>query len=318
VKREAWSVDQKAGVDRMSQKTVLLVGGGGFIGRHAARQLAAAGHTVFATHTPGRRPDDLAGVAWIPADLTSDAAPDSWPATCDAVVFLAQSRHWRAFPEGERDVLAVNVAGLMRAAWYARRAGARSFVYTSSGSIYVLTGRPAVESEPLNLLAGRTFYSASKLAAEILLRPYEAFFSPVILRLFMPYGPGQEPNMLLPNLVRSVRQGQAIKLHGDHGLTANPVAVTDVVATIERCLALDKPATLNVAGPEAVTLQAIGQTIGRVIGREAVFASQPGTPPVLVADTQALRETLGWAPCTTLEEGLRWWLERETVGQVAA
>jgi nucleoside-diphosphate-sugar epimerase len=295
---------------------VLVVGGAGFIGRHTVRRLVEAGHIVYATHTPGRQPPHVSGVTWLPTDLTSPDPSATWPADCDAVIYLAQSRSWRAFPDGEGDVLAVNVSGLMKAAWYARQAAARCFVYTSSGSIYTQTGRPFVEAEPLDLSAGRGFYAASKLAAEVLLRPYQAFFAPVILRLFMPYGPAQDPDMLLPNLVRSVRDGQAVKLHEPDGLTCNPVAVADVAETLRRCLSLAKQATLNVAGPEPLTLRDIAQTIGGVVGREPVFTTQPGTPPVLVADTTALRQTLGWAPWTRLEAGLRAWLEQD--GFVAA
>jgi nucleoside-diphosphate-sugar epimerase len=297
---------------------ILLVGGAGFIGRHTAQLLVQTGHTVYATHTPARQPPPLPGVAWLPSDLAAPEATACWPAACDAVIYLAQSRAWRSFPEGERDVLAVNIAGLMQAAEHARQAGARCFVYTSSGSIYTQTGRSFVEAEPLDLLAARSFYAASKLAAEILLRPYQAFFAPVIFRLFMPYGPAQDPDMLLPNLVRSVRQGQPVKLHEPDGLTCNPVAVADVAETLRRCLALDRPATLNVAGPESLTLRTIAQTIGRVVGRQSVFTSQPGAPPILVADTTALRQALGWTPATCLEAGLRSWLEKEAWPPLAA
>ena len=291
---------------------VLIVGGAGFIGRHTARRLAEAGATVYATHTPGRRPPWIAGVRWLPCDLTGADPCAGWPTSCDAVISLAQARNWRTFPQTAQDVFAVNVAGLFQTLQYAQRTGIRRFVYASSGSVYTQAARPAQEGEAIDLLGPRTFYAASKLAAEVLLRPYQTLFPVAVLRIFMPYGAGQTPEMLLPSLVQRVRQGQPLKLHGEDGLVSNPVAVADVAETLARCLTLDTSATLNVGGPERLTLREVGQAIGRVVGREPAFETQPGvTAPVIVGDTTALQTTLGWTPALRVEDGLRRWLDEE-------
>src|SRR5581483_4926665 len=114
---------------------VLIVGGAGFIGRHKARRLAEAGATVYATHSPSRRPPSIPGVRWLPCDLARSDAPAGWPAGCDAVISLAQARNWRVFPETAADVFSVNVAALFQTLQYAQRTGVRRFVYASSGSI---------------------------------------------------------------------------------------------------------------------------------------------------------------------------------------
>jgi UDP-glucose 4-epimerase len=298
---------------------VLIVGGAGFIGRHTARRLAEVGATVYATHTPGKRPPWIAGVRWLSCDLTAADATVGWPAGCDAVISLAQARNWRTFPQAARDVFAVNVAGLVQTLQYAQRTGVRRFVYASSGSVYTQTARPALENEVIDLPAPRTFYVASKLAAEVLLRPYQALFPVVVLRLFMPYGAGQNPDMLLPSLVERVRQGQPLKLHGQDGLVSNPVAAADVAEALARCLTLDNSVTLNVGGPERLTLRQVGQAIGRVVGCEPAFESQPAAAvPVVVGDTTALQKTLGWAPALRMEEGLRRWLDEELAQGAAA
>jgi nucleoside-diphosphate-sugar epimerase len=291
--------------------TVLLVGGGGFIGQHAAAELARLGWRVYATHRPGSPVPVLEGVRWVAGDLTSEAATSAWPARCDHVLFLAQARSSRSFPDRAADTFAVNVAGLMRVAEYARRAGARQFTCASTGSVYSQTREPAKEREPFDVLAGRSFYAASKLAGELLLGPYEALFPVVVLRIFMPYGPGQCPDMLFPSLVRKVREGRPIQLHGQDGLLCNPVAVGDVVEGLRRCLGLARSATLNLGGPRQLTLRQIGNAIGHVVGAVPVFEPQPGAPPVIVGDCAALKDALGWAPSIDLESGLREWLESE-------
>jgi nucleoside-diphosphate-sugar epimerase len=291
-------------------QTILVIGAAGFIGKHLVRRLASAGHTVHATHRPGKRPP-LPGIHWLAADLSRAEDVTGWPAYCDTVVYLAQSRHWRNFPESARDVFGVNVQGLMQAAWYAQQVQAGRFIYASTGSVYSQQRQAAVETDACDLQEPRSFYVACKLAGEVLLGPYQSLFSVVSLRLFMPYGEGQGADMLLPRLVKCVREGSPIKLHGQGGLLANPVAVTDVVETIDRCLTLEASATLNVGGPEQLSLRQIGNTIGKVIGREPVFEVQPeATAPVLVGTTTLLEQTLGWRPATRLEVGLREWLAR--------
>ena len=117
-----------------------------------------------------------------------------------------------------------------------------------------------------------------------------------MLRLFVPYGAGQSSEMLIPRLIQRVRQEAPIILDGENGLRVNPVAVTDVVETIERCLKADRTATLNVAGPEVLTLREIGHHIGRAVGRLPRFEQHSGHPPTIVGATDAIRETVSSSP----------------------
>jgi nucleoside-diphosphate-sugar epimerase len=286
---------------------VLVIGGGGFIGSHTLPALVAHGHPVHATHSPGRAPTAVPGVTWVSCDLGRGCGAD-WPADCETVIYLAQSRRWRSFPDGADDVFQVNVASVVRAVEHARRTGARRFIFASTGSVCSQTTRPAREADPVDVGAPRSFYVASKLAAEVLLRAYQEHLAVVNLRLFVPYGPGQNADMLIPRLVRSVREGQPVHLHGEDGLRCNPVAATEVAEAVCRCLELDRTVTLNVGGPEALTLRQIATHIGHAVGREPRFEVRPNEPaPVLVGDTAALRSALAWAPAVAFEQGLRDW-----------
>ncbi len=289
---------------------VLIIGASGFIGKHTIERLTSQGCTVYATHLPGEPLVSVPGVTWLPCDLNVPDFAAVFPLRCDSVIYLAQSPQWRLFPDGAADMFQVNVAAALRTAQYARHVGARRFIYVSSGSVYTQTKVPAHESEPFDLNAPRSFYIASKLAAELLLKPFADNFSVTILRLFVPYGVGQHPEMLIPQLVLRVRRSQALDLHGADGMQINPVAVADVAEGLERCLKLDMSATLNIAGPEVLTLREIGNRIGRVLGAEPHFQTHPDqSPPVIVGNTQTLHQHLGWAPGISFETGLRIWLQ---------
>jgi len=297
--------------------SILILGGAGFIGRHTAAALVAAGHEVAAT-CRARSAMPVGGVRWIVCDLTDPQASATWPRRCDAVVFLAQAANWRAFPDTAADIFAVNVRALAAAAEYARRAGARQFVYASSGSVYSATDAPAVESDPIDLAAPRGYYVASKLVGELLLGPYEHLFSVACLRLFMPYGLGQHADMLLPTIVRNVREGKPVLLHEPDGLVCRPTAVCDVAETVCRLMRQDGAGTFNVCGPETHTLRSIALAVGEFVGRTPCFEYQPGRAPVIAGDVGALQRSLGWIPPTELRLGLRDWLASEMMARRAA
>ena len=289
------------------QRNIVVVGGGSFIGQHLLPPLASAGARVFATLRPSVPPPAIDGVEWLPSDLASSRPTAGWPETCDTVVYLAQSREWRRFPDGAADVFAVNVAGVFHAAEYARRSGARRFVLASTGSIYDASSSPLREDQPIHLTEPRRFYVEAKTAAELLMRPYAASMHVVVLRLFVPYGPGQSSDMLIPQLIRKVMDASPVILDGADGLRLNPIAIDDVVEVFVRAVRLDKSQTLNVAGPDVLSLREVAHVIGATIGRAPYFDERGGPERALIGDTTALERALGWRPGIALRDGLRGW-----------
>jgi nucleoside-diphosphate-sugar epimerase len=207
----------------------------------------------------------------------------------------------------------VNVEAVWQTVEYARRVGARSFVFASTGSLYTDKTRANSELDPVHLTAPRSFYTATKLAAEGLLGPYSSCMNILIARLYFPYGSGQNPAMLLPQLVQRVRDGNPIQLHGPDGLLLSPTTVEDVAESLTRLLKQDQSATVNVAGPEVLSLRTISEIIGREINRPACFEAHREEPTeVMAGKTDRLRAILHWAPETSFEEGLRRWLSTPT------
>jgi nucleoside-diphosphate-sugar epimerase len=291
-------------------KRVLVVGGAGFLGSFALHRLLQDGCPVWATHSPGNKPAPILGVNWIECDLASLHATSHWPTKCDFVIYLAQSRQYRSFPEAAENIFAVNVNGLHQAMHYAYRVGARGVVVASTGSVYTAGQKPVTESISIDIQAQRTYYVATKLAAEVLASSYNAILPVVQLRIFTPYGGGQNSSMLFPQLVQRIREGRAVSLHGQGGLIANPVYAADVAEAIHRCLSLQQGGTFNLAGPESLNLRQIATTIGKILEREPTFEVESADkPPMLVGAMDALQSALAWTPTTSLEAGLRTWLK---------
>ena len=135
------------------------------------------------------------------------------------------------------------------------RTGGGQFVLTSSGSVYGTSPGPLTEDSPL---MARDFYSATKVAGRATcpgLRP--SISGTTILRLFVPYGPGQARRMLPGSSKRSA-SGETIQLKRGGGPRMNPIYVDDVVRGGAPCADSDTGArSLNVAGDEVTDIRVV-------------------------------------------------------------
>jgi UDP-glucose 4-epimerase len=277
---------------------VLVTGANGFIGSAFVRA-ASGSHEVFAlARTPGPK---LSGVEWVMHDLVEPLALARLPERIDAVVHLAQSRRYRDFPDGAYDVFDVNTRSTLELLEYARRAGARSFVFTSSGGVYGYSYEHFAETDPVSPL---NFYFTSKYSAEMLIANYQRFFNTVVLRLFFVYGPGQD-RMLIPTLIDRIASGDAVTVEGDPGLRINPIYIDDAVRVFEPALQFSGAGVFNVAGDEAVTITDLVEVVGEVMEREPLIEHAEGdSSGDLLGDNGQMREVLGVVPEVPLREGL--------------
>lgn len=223
----------------------------------------------------------------------------------------------------------VNVTGTLKLLEAARHYRAAHFVQGSSSSVY--GDHPAVPwKEDLTGLKPISPYAATKLAAESFVQVYARLHGMdcTVLRLFTAYGPRQRPDLAIHGFFRKMIDGKPIQQFGDGGTQRDYTYVGDVVDGI--CRAMDRPMArkpgqgayevFNLGNSEAVPLRVLIASIEEVSGRKAIIKKlpeQPGDVHRTLADIAKAREQLGYAPQTTLAEGLgqfaRWFA---TVGPV--
>ncbi len=274
----------------MARLKVVVTGATGLIGSRVAATLSDA-HDVWAV---SRRPVvvEKTGIQWVAADLTSPELPSGLPTSADVVVHLAQSEHFRDFPDQSLDVFGVNVASTARLLDWSRRAGVRQFILASSGAV-------------ANAAADHSYYVASKRSAEMLAECYADAFGVLIIRFYFVYGPGQRRSMLVPRLVEAVRTGAAIALAGEDGARVNPAYVDDAAGAVVRAIESNVTGPVNVAGPEELTIRTMADVLAQKVGRPARFVVNSAQPaPNLLGDIARMQQQL-IRPTWTFAQGVQ-------------
>ncbi len=171
-------------------------------------------------------------------------------------------------------------------------------------------------------LAPASPYAATKAAAEAAVRARCA--DAVILRLFSVYGPRQRPDMAFARFCAAARRGAPVTVLGDGRQTRDFTYVGDVVAAVRAALETGGAAgaTLNVGGGAAVRLDDALALLAELAGRPLDVrrgAAARGDVRHTAADVRAARALLGWAPETTLADGLaaQWRAAGALVAQAA-
>lgn len=283
-------------------KRVLLTGGTGLIGSEVIRQM----NNEYLIYATSRRPDATLTkkIRLIPCDLSRPFDTDILPPKIDAVIHLAQSEWFRDFPEHVSEVFNVNTATTLRLLDYARSAGAKTFVYASSGGIYGYGDEGFQENHPVIAKHDLGFYLSTKLSSEILAENYSGLMNVIMLRFFFVYGPDQKPSMLIPRLINSVRDGTPITLQGETGIRINPTYVSDAAAAVIRSLDLIDSQKINVGGPDTLSLREIGTIIGEVVGRDPVFSVDSSVQPRHLIGDIGKMESLLRAPEVRFRDGV--------------
>src|SRR3954454_9528958 len=204
--------------------TVLVTGGGGFIGSHLAERLCRDGHRVrvldnFAT---GRRESLiplLDEIELIEGDIQSYERVHTAVKGCEVVFHLAALP---SVPRSVQDPLtsnASNVTGTLNVLLTARDEEVRRVIAASSSSVYganpELPKREDMATVPI------APYAVSKLAAENYCRSFFNVYGleTVALRYFNVFGPRQDPlsqyAAVIPRFITAILDGQQPVIHGD-------------------------------------------------------------------------------------------------------
>ena len=322
----------------------LVTGAAGFIGSHVVEALLAGGHRVigldnFDDFYPRTvKESNLARVRDAPAFRlvegdVRDAQLVAGLTTSDTVVVhLAARAGVRPSIEMPELYASVNVLGTATVLEAARQAGARRIVYASSSSVYGDTA-PVPFEETWPAVQPISPYAATKRAGELLCATYAHLYAMriVALRFFTVYGPRQRPDLAIHKFARLMAEGRPVPFFGDGSTERDYTYIDDIVAGVLRAADWTGASAagaggggceiVNLGESRTTRLDRLLELISAALAAEGLPARpeldrrpvQPGDVTRTCADISKARRLLGYAPSTTVEEGIprfvRWFKE---------
>jgi UDP-glucuronate 4-epimerase len=308
---------------------VLVTGCAGFIGMHTADRLLAAGAAVTGVDNLDpyydvalkearlARLDGRPGFSFERLDLAEATATERLfhRGRFTHVVHLAAQPGVRYSLVNPEAYLRNNLLAFGHILEASRHARIAHLVYASSSSVYG-ANHTLPFSEDQSVDHPVSLYAATKKSNELMAHSYSHLFRlPATgLRFFTVYGPWGRPDMAPMLFSRAILAGEPIQVFNEGRMRRDFTYVDDIVEGIVQVLA--KPpesaegppyAIYNIGNHQAVELEAFIATLERLLGRTAVrqyAPMQPGDVPATYAATERLAALTGFAPHTSLADGL--------------
>jgi nucleoside-diphosphate-sugar epimerase len=271
----------------------LITGASGFIGRHLAAALGAAGVEVLR----------------IARSAGTDVMTDSLPLDgVNHVFHLAASVDPQTAWQDPVGVLQTNSLGTIRVLDQCRRSRcpvtlASSYVYGAHGHIPIDENLPAQPGNP---------YALSKFLAEEAGRGFAALYDlPVsILRIFNVYGPGQSERFVVPHIMRQVLDPACLEVVVvDLAPRRDYIHIDDVVRAFVATVGFPDFGIFNVGTGVSHSVQNVIRLGCAGAGVSKPWRQTGPTRIAEVSDTVAgiarIAEALGWRPRIDLAAGLR-------------
>jgi NAD dependent epimerase/dehydratase len=306
-----------------SKKSVLVTGGGGFIGSHLTEHLVELNANVKAFVRYNSRNDwgllellpkkTLDQIEVIMGDLKDADAVRHAAKNIDIIFHLGSLI---AIPYSyihPRETIETNILGALNVLTAAKENSIEKLVHTSTSEVYG-TARyvPIDEDHPLQ---GQSPYSASKIGADKIAESfYRSFDLPVaIIRPFNTYGPRQSARAVIPTIITQALTKEKIFLGSLHP-TRDYTYVKDVVEGFIKVAESPKSVgdVINIGSNFEISIGDLANKIISLAGKNAEIITDPARVRPqdseverLWCDNTKAKKILGWEPTISLDEGLK-------------
>jgi UDP-glucuronate 4-epimerase len=325
---------------------ILVTGAAGFIGMHVTERLLAAGHEIvgidnlndyYDVRLKEARLERLrkhAGFRFQKLDVADEEGMHSLfsQARFARVIHLAAQAGVRYSLQNPQAYVRSNLAGFVNILEGCRHGKVGHLVYASSSSVYGGNTRLPF-SEHDNVDHPVSLYAATKKSNELMAHTYSHLFGlPATgLRFFTVYGPWGRPDMALFLFTSAILAGEPIKVFNHGRMQRDFTYIDDIAEGVVRVAenpaqpshafdaAHPDPATswapyrlYNIGNHNPVNLMDYIAAIERCLGKKAeknFLPMQAGDVAATNADISELQQAVGFAPRTTVDEGVRRFVE---------
>lgn len=295
---------------------VLVTGATGFVGRPLVERLIADGEEVHALSSDRSQGIDHTGVHWHRGDLLDPgtAARVAGEVRPERLVHLAwyvsHGRFWSALENAEW------VEASLRLLRAFTDSGGRRAVLVGTCAEYAW-GREGDLDERDSAIAPQSLYGVCKDALRRIAVAYagETGLELAWGRLFFLYGPGEQPERLVPAVIRSLIRGERVATSAGEQVR-DFMHVNDAAAALAAVLGSDLTGPVNIATGVGTSVAEVLDAIGALTGAADLIdrGARPESasePPRIVARVRRLTEEARFRPSFDLRNGLAatidWW-----------
>ncbi len=317
--------------------TILVTGSAGFIGFHMSKRLLEEGHRVigldgmtdyYDVTLKIKRHDILKAYEnfTVAEQMLEDA--DALFALMerekpDMVVHLAAQAGVRYSIDAPESYVNSNLIGGFNILEACRRHPVEHLLFASTSSVYGANEKmPFQEIDPTH--TQMSFYAATKKSNEVMAQTYAHLYDipTTMFRFFTVYGPWGRPDMALFKFTKAILNDEPIDIYNDGNLALDFTFVDDITLGIRELMdvkpleavAQDSKSPIspwrvvNIGNGQSVKLMDFVETLEKALGKEAkknYLPMQKGDVYSTWADTSLLRELTGEQHQTTLDDGVR-------------
>lgn len=202
----------------------------------------------------------------------------------------------------------INIQGTVDLSRVALEAGAGRWIGLGSQAEYGPSAKPLDEKAPTH---PTTLYGAAKLSCYHLTRTIcqQAGVQHAWIRVFSLYGPRDNPDWLIPFVIRKLLQGESPKLTSGSQLW-DYLFIEDAAQAVARMILSQAEGVFNLGSGYPLPIRSFVEQVRDLIDPEFPlnFGEMPFRPDqvmFLSAKNDAIRAAVNWSPSTSIPEGLR-------------
>lgn len=312
------SVSPSPGSHPPSFGSVLVTGGGGFLGSHLCDRLIERGDEVLCVDNfftgSKRNVEHLLGHArfeLIRHDVTFPLYVE-----VDQIYNLACPASPVHYQHDPVQTVKTSVHGAINMLGLAKRVGAR-ILQASTSEVY---GDPEVHPQPegywgkVNPIGIRSCYDEGKRCAETLFFDYhrQNGVDIKVVRIFNTYGPRMHPNdgRVVSNFIVQALKGEPLTIFGDGSQTRSFCYVDDLIEAMLRMMATPTGVTgpINIGNPGEFSMRELAEKVLSLVGGPSRIEFRPlpqDDPRQRKPDIALAKSTLDWEPKVALDDGLK-------------
>ena len=299
-------------MEKIKTPHLLVIGGTGFIGHHVLKaSVSKKWSTTSISLNPPSKEREVEGVRYLQLDLCKRDKVQAVikNETYDYVVNLGGYIDHTLFKDGGRRLIESHFIGLQNLIENLNRERLQRFIQIGSSDEYGNSTAP--QSEELREVPISP-YSLAKVASTQFLQMLHRTeaFPATILRLFLTYGPGQNNQRFLPQIIQGCLADTKFPTSAGEQLR-DFCFVEDTVEAIFLALQNSKAdgEIFNVASGNPQSIRKLIEQVCALTNsghpQFGTISYRPGENMELYANVNKIRYTLNWQPKVSLEDGLK-------------